>query len=98
MRGADIAVLVASLRNQAINPVSGISHSVLCESVSGLLALADRSEDARLFNQEKLSLARSLLELQQPEPALETLHSVFRKYVVWPPTHPRRSQDFFFPP
>ena len=83
---ADVAVLVTCLGNQAIDPVSGISHSILHDRISELIELADQLKDTNLSDQKKLAIARSLLELDELEPALQALQSIFRKHVLWSPT------------
>jgi len=88
---ADIAVIVTSLMKYAVNFDSGISRPSLHESVHDLLDLADRVVDTSLPDRESLAFARSLFELSLLEPALETLDSIFRNYIVWPP-QTRRSQ------
>jgi hypothetical protein len=95
INAADVAVLVTCLVNQAFNPVPGVSHSALHEKVSDLIELADQLKDTSLSDQKKLAIARSLLELEKLEPALQVLQGIFRKHVLWPP-HRRRSHNSFF--
>ena len=82
---ADIAVVVTSLMNHAVNFDSGISRASLYESVKDLLDLAERVKDVSVSERERLMLARSFFDWSLLEFALEILDSIFRKYVVWPP-------------
>ncbi len=82
---ADIAVVVTSLMNHAVNFDSGISRASLYESVKDLLDLAERVKDVSVSERERLMLARTFFDWSLLEFALKILDSIFRKYVVWPP-------------